>query len=216
MPRESKAKKAERAKRIVKLLFKTHPDANCELQYVDPFELISSTILSAQCTDKVVNTVTPGLFAKYPNAAKLAKAPQESVEKLIRRTGFYRNKAKNLIGMAKAVMENHGGQIPKTLEELVKLPGVGRKTANVVLGSAFDTPGLVVDTHVTRLANRMGLTKQHDAVKIEHELMELIDEKDWTMFSHAMIFHGRRICPARTPLCDTCPIYDDCWYPKSK
>jgi endonuclease-3 len=216
MPRESHKSRAERAQRIANTLFRTHPDAHCALNHGNAFELLCATILSAQCTDKVVNTVTPELFSHFPNAARLAQTRPSEVERIIRPTGFYKNKAKSLIGMAKAVVERHGGQIPKALADLVQLPGIGRKTANVVLGNAFDTPGIVVDTHVVRLSNRMGLTAVTDPVKIERDLMELIPERHWTQFSHAMIFHGRRICPARNPQCEACPVFPDCSFPKQR
>ncbi len=216
MPRESKRALRFRAQRSRKVLFETHADAHCELNYTDAFELLCATLLSAQCTDKVVNTVTPALFRRFPDASQLAKARPSELERIIRPTGFYKNKAKSLIGMARAVVERHEEQIPDTMEELIKLPGVGRKTANVILGNAFDTPGLVVDTHVARLSQRMGLTQQKDPVRIERELMELIPEEDWTQFSHAMIFHGRRICTARNPACEGCPIFPDCPFPKRR
>ena len=216
MPRESKRSRAERALRIVHTLFETHPDAHCALHYTGPFQLLCATILSAQCTDKVVNTVTPRLFARFPGPGELAAARPAEVERVIRPTGFYRNKTRSLIGLARALGEKHGGHVPKTMEDLVRLPGVGRKTANVVLGNAFDTPGLVVDTHVGRLANRMGLTRQKDPVHIERELMELVPREDWTQFSHAMIFHGRRICPARSPACEACPVLPDCPFPRGR
>lgn len=216
MPRESKQARNYRAQRILKTLFETHPDAHCALHYSNPYELLCATILSAQCTDKVVNTVTPTLFKRYPDAAHLAKARPAELERMIRPTGFFKNKTKSLIGMACAVSEKHAGRIPGTLAELVKLPGAGRKTANVVLGNAFDTPGMVVDTHVARLAQRMRLTQQKDPVKIEHELMELLPKEHWTQFSHAMIFHGRRICDARNPACEACPVFPDCPFPKQR
>ncbi len=216
MPRESKQARGLRAKRILKALFEAHPDAHCALHYTNPYELLCATLLSAQCTDKVVNTVTPALFKRFPDAVRLAQARPTELERLIRPTGFYKNKTKSLIGMGRAVRDEHGGQIPKTMEELVKLPGVGRKTANVILGNAFDTPGLVVDTHVARLSNRMGLTQQEDPVRIEHDLMQLIPQQHWTQFSHAMIFHGRRICSARNPACESCPVFPDCPFPKQR
>ncbi|MFQ5514218.1 MAG: endonuclease III [Myxococcota bacterium] len=216
MPRESRKARAERARRIAAKLFEAYPDARCALEHQDPFELLCATQLSAQCTDKVVNTVTPALFARYPDAASLAKARPADLERIIRPTGFYRSKAKSLIGMARRLVEHHGGRVPGTLAELVRLPGVGRKTANVVLGNAFDTPGLVVDTHVGRLAQRMRLTRETDPVKVERDLMELIPERDWTQLSHALIFHGRRICSARSALCERCPVYADCPFPRQR
>ena len=173
-------------------------------------------MLSAQCTDAVVNTVTTELFWRCPDPERLAAADLTELEKIIHPTGFYRHKAKTLRGMARSVVAKHGGRIPKTLEGLTALDGVGRKTANVVLGTAFGVPGIVVDTHVSRLALRMGLTRETDPVKIERDLMELVPESDWTQFSHAMIFHGRRICGARTPQCKICPVEPDCSYPKQR
>jgi endonuclease-3 len=216
MPREAQKARAKRAQRIVTTLFETHPDAHCELRHSSAFDLLCATLLSAQCTDKVVNTVTPELLRRFPDAARMAKARPSEVERIIRPTGFYRNKAKSLIGMARAVLEKHDGQIPKTMEELVRLPGVGRKTANVILGNAFGTPGIVVDTHVARLSNRMALSEQTDPVKIERDLEKLIPEADWTQFSHAMIFHGRRVCAARNPKCKACSVFPDCPFPKRR
>jgi endonuclease-3 len=210
MPRESQAARARRARAIVKGLFAAHPDARCALHHHDAFELLCATILSAQCTDKMVNSVTPDLFARYPDAATLAQARLPDVERLIRPTGFYKNKARALLGMARAIVERHGGRVPDELDALVALPGVGRKTANVILGNAFGVPGLVVDTHVGRIARRLGLTSQTDPVKVEHDLMELVPRRSWTRFSHAMIFHGRRVCGARRPDCDACTIASLC------
>lgn len=215
MPRETTHDRGLRAKRIVKALFAAHPDAHCELDHHDAFELLCATILSAQCTDKKVNEVTPALFHRYPNAKKLAAAEPADLESMIRPTGFYRSKAKSLLAMARAVTDHHGGAVPRTMEDLVELPGVGRKTANVILGNAFDTPGIVVDTHVGRIAQRLGLTREKDPVRIENDLTELIPRKHWTQFSHAMIFHGRRICGARAPKCDVCTLSVDCPFPKS-
>ena len=212
MGRESKAARSQRALEIVEALFAAHPDAHCALDYDDPFQLLCATILSAQCTDKMVNTVTPALFARFPSPEDLARADEAELHELIRSTGFYKNKSKSLVGMARAVMERHEGRIPDHLEDLVKLPGVGRKTANVILGNAFGVPGLVVDTHVGRIAARLGLTKESDAVKIERELMPLVPKESWTQFSHAMIFHGRRICDARKPKCDECTLRPMCPY----
>lgn len=216
MARESRAKTGERALRIVESLFAAHPDAHCALRHRSPYQLIVATILSAQCTDKMVNSVMPDLVKHYPNASRLAAAAPSELERIIRPTGFYRSKGRSLRGMAAALVERHGGQVPKTMEELTRLPGVGRKTANVILGEAFGVPGIVVDTHVSRLARRMGLTRHQDAVKIEHDLMGLVPEADWTRFSHAMIFHGRRICDARNPKCEMCPIHPDCPFPKQR
>lgn len=210
MARETKATRAERAERIVEALFSAHPDAHCALDHRNPFELLVATILSAQCTDKMVNTVTPELFARYGDAAAMAAANDADLQTMIRSTGFYRNKARSLLGMSGALVERHGGVVPRSLEELVRLPGVGRKTANVILGNAFDVPGLVVDTHVGRIARRLGLTRAEDAVRVEQDLMKLVPKRQWTMFSHAMIFHGRRICSSRKPACDGCPLRPEC------
>ncbi|EEI28236.1 endonuclease III [Corynebacterium glucuronolyticum] len=187
-----------------------HPDAHCELNYDTPFQLAVATILSAQCTDVRVNKVTPGLFAAYPDAAAMAGADIHHVEDLIRSTGFFRNKAKNIVAMANAVMEEYGGEMPRTLDELVALPGVGRKTANVILGNAFGVPGLTVDTHVLRLMRRLGITTSTNAVTVEKQVMPLLDPAEWTMFSHRLIFHGRRVCTARSPHCEECVLADIC------
>ncbi|MEO5567618.1 MAG: endonuclease III [Gemmatimonadaceae bacterium] len=203
--------KAERAPAIRKRLEKAYPDAHCALDFTNPFQLTAATILSAQCTDKRVNLVTPELFRRYPDPAALAGAKHEDVEEIIKSTGFFRAKTKSLIGMATAVESNHGGQIPQRMEDLVKLPGVGRKTANVVLGNAFDTnAGVVVDTHVSRVSQRLALTKQTDPVKIEQDLMKLFPQEGWTMLSHLFIEHGRQICDARKPKCEICPLSDLC------
>src|SRR5690606_4190445 len=198
------------ARRIDRILAETYPDAHCELDYSSPLELLVATILSAQCTDKRVNTVTPVLFAKYRTAADYAAADQAELEEIIRPTGFYRAKASNIIAMAQALCERHHGEVPDRLEDLVRLPGVGRKTANVVLGNAFGIPGITVDTHFQRLARRFGWTKETDPVKIEHEVGELFPKSSWTMLSHRLIWHGRRICHARRPACGACPIATLC------
>jgi endonuclease-3 len=216
MARESRAKLKSRAVRIVRALFDAHPDAHCALRHRNAYELLVATILSAQCTDKMVNSVMPTLLKHYPNAARLSAAEPGELESIIRSTGFYRSKARSLRAMAGAVVERHGGHVPKTMEELTGLPGVGRKTANVILGNAFGIPGIVVDTHVSRLARRMGLTAQEDPAKIERDLMELVPDKDWTQFSHAMIFHGRRVCDARNPKCEICPVRSDCPFPRKR
>jgi endonuclease III len=202
---------AERAPEIHARLSKEYPDAECALDHRNPYELLVATILSAQCTDKRVNMVTPALFAKYPNAEALSAANPEELQELIKSTGFFRNKTKNLLGMSTAVATQHGGEVPATMEQLVKLPGVGRKTANVVLGNAFGKDeGVVVDTHVTRLSNRLGFTRQTDPVKIEQELMALFPKSQWTMLAHLLISHGREICDARRPLCERCVVNDLC------
>jgi endonuclease-3 len=186
-------------------------DARCELDYRNAFELLCATILSAQCTDKRVNMVTPALFARYPDAAALADARQEDVEEIVRTTGFFRNKAKNLVAMARALVDRHGGAVPRTMDELVVLPGVGRKTANVILGNAYGlNEGVTVDTHVQRLAARLGLTGETDPVKIEQALMPLFARERWAMLSHLLIFHGRRTCDARRPRCGDCALADLC------
>ena len=188
-----------------------YPDAHCELDFKTPFELLVATILSAQCTDKRVNMVTPVLFSKYPTVEALARARQEDVEEIIKSTGFFRNKAKNIIAMAGAVANLPGGAVPSTLAELVKLPGVGRKTANVVLGNAFDVnEGVVVDTHVGRLSIRLGLTRETDPIKVEQILMTQFQKEQWTMLAHLLIFHGRRVCDARKPRCGICTLADIC------
>ena len=199
------------ATEIYDRLEKEHPDAHCELDFRTPLELLCATILSAQCTDKRVNMVTPTLFARYPTAAALSVANPEELEEIIRSTGFFRNKTKSLLGMSGAVVEKHAGEVPSTMDDLVKLPGVGRKTANVILGNAFGkNEGIVVDTHVTRLSERLGLTTEVDPVKIESALIKLFPRERWTMLSHLLIFHGRRICEARTPKCGACVLNDIC------
>lgn len=208
---KKKADLKKQARTIERLLRKEYPDAKCELDYRSAFELAAATILSAQCTDKRVNMVTPALFGRYPNATALAAARQEDVEEIIMSTGFFRNKAKSLIGMAKAVVMHHGGEIPKSMDELVVLPGIGRKTANVVLSNAFGiNEGVVVDTHVARLSKRLGLTKQTDPVKIEQELMPLFTQESWGLLSHLFIWHGRRVCDARKPRCADCVLRRIC------
>lgn len=211
MPRESRAKKAERAARVFDLLSKEHPDAHTALQHRNAYELTVATILSAQCTDERVNRVTPDLFRRFPDAASLAEASPPEVEEIIHPTGFFRNKAKSLLGMAGAVVERHGGEIPNSMEELTALLGVGRKTANVILGNAFGLDeGVVVDTHVSRLSNRLGYTRERDPVKIEQDLMALFPRERWTLVSHLLIFHGRRTCVARKPRCESCLVSGLC------
>ena len=192
-------------------LTKAYPDAHCALDHRNAFELLAATILSAQCTDVRVNIVTPSLFARYPTAHELADAGQEDIEEIIRSTGFFRSKAKSLIGMARALVERHGGEVPRTMDELTALPGVGRKTANVILGNAFDLKeGVVVDTHVARLSHRLGLVTGDDPVKIERKLMKLVPRERWTMLSHLLIEHGRQVCDARKPRCGECVLADTC------
>jgi len=201
----------ERAAEYYRRLIAAYPDAHCALDHANPYQLLVATILSAQCTDKRVNMVTPELFRHYPDATHLAGAEQESLESEIKSTGFFRAKSKSLLGMARALVSGYGGKVPSTMEELTKLPGVGRKTANVVLGNAFGkNVGIVVDTHVARLANRLGLTDETDPVKIESALMPLFPPDQWTMLSHLLIEHGRQICVARVPRCAQCVLNDIC------
>jgi endonuclease-3 len=209
--RESGAAKKQRVLEILARLHKEYPDAKCSLDFRNPYQLLVATILSAQCTDERVNLVTPALFKRFPKPGDLAGARPEELEEMIKSTGFFRNKTKSLLGMANGVVERHGGKIPDEMDALVDLPGVGRKTANVVLGNAFDkAEGVVVDTHVTRLSQRLGLTKQADAVKIELDLMDLVPREEWTIISHLFIYHGRAVCKAPTPLCEVCVLNDIC------
>jgi endonuclease-3 len=203
---ESRLALVRRARRINRELAEVYPDAHCELDFGNPFQLLVATILSAQTTDKRVNMVTPTLFARYPTAADLAAADREEVEKIIQSTGFFRAKTNSLLKLGQELCDRFGGEVPRTLEELVTLPGAGRKTANVVLGNAFDVPGITVDTHFQRLTKRFGWTTATDPVKIEYEVGELIPRKDWTILSHRLIWHGRRICHARRPACGACPL----------
>lgn len=206
----------ERARALCSALAKVYPDAHCELDFTNPLELLVATMLSAQCTDVQVNKVTPDVFARYRTARDYANARLESLEQDLRRIGLYRAKAKNIRAMGQRLVELHGGAVPRTMDELVELPGVGRKTANVVLGNAFGiNVGVVVDTHVARLSQRLGLTRQINPVKIEQVLMKLVPQQDWTLFSHWLIFHGRRVCKAVRPECPVCPIARLCpSYPK--
>ncbi len=211
MPRETAAAKARRVAALLEALRRTYPDAHCELNYSNPLELLVATILSAQCTDRRVNQVTADLFRRYRTAADYANAPPGELEQAIKSTGFYRNKARSLQGCCRALVERHGGEVPRSLEALTQLPGVGRKTANVVLGNAFGlNEGLVVDTHVARLAQRLDLTRQRDPLKIEQDLMPLVPRELWTLFSHWLIWHGRRRCFARKPDCAGCEIAHLC------
>jgi len=200
----------DKVKAILEMLDRHYPEAHCTLDFRNPLELLVATVLSAQCTDERVNQVTPELFRKYPDAQAFAAAPLPELEAAIRPTGFYHNKAKALKTICQGLVEQFGGKVPPSLEDLVKLPGVGRKTANVVLGNAFGIPGIVVDTHLGRVAQRLGLTRQKDPVKIEFELMELIPREKWTKFSHQMIWHGRQVCTARKPRCPECPLLPFC------
>ncbi len=214
-PAKRKKKKGAELKahalEILKRLKAEYPDAHCELEFGTPLQLLIATILSAQCTDKRVNMVTPQLFKTFPDAASMSAAKTEELEELIKSTGFFRNKTKSLLGMSAAVTERHGGSVPSTMDELVGLPGVGRKTANVVLGNAFGiNEGVVVDTHVGRLAVRLGLTDETDPVKVEQVLMSLFPREDWALLSHLLIFHGRRVCIARSPRCGECLLAEIC------
>jgi endonuclease-3 len=207
----TKAGRASHALEVLSRLRTAHPDAHCELDHENPLQLLMATILSAQCTDKRVNIVTPLLFRTYTNAGALADAQQPELEEIIRSTGFFRNKAKSLIALGKTLVERYDGEVPSSMEELVKLPGVGRKTANVILGNAFNrNDGVVVDTHVGRLSLRLGLSKEKDPVKVEQDLMPLFPRDDWAMLAHVLIFHGRRVCDARVPKCDICSLNEIC------
>jgi endonuclease-3 len=208
--KEKPAERQARAKRLARALRKAYPDVQTALDHETPFQLLIATILSAQCTDAMVNQVTPALFKRFGDARALAAAKQEEIEMLIHSTGFYRQKAKSIRNCARALAGQFGGDVPEAMEALVKLPGVGRKTANVIRGNAMGLPGVVVDTHVKRLAGRLGLTRQTDPTKIEFDLMALLPEKDWTHFSNALIWHGRRVCGARAPKCPGCALLGDC------
>jgi endonuclease-3 len=212
MAAETAAIKA-RVKKIIKALTGAYPDAHCTLNHKSPFELLVATVLAAQCTDKRVNMVTPALFEKYPGPKAFAEADIDELEDAIRSTGFFRNKAKSIKACAVTLVEQHGSKVPDTMEELTALAGVGRKTANVILGNAFDTPGMVVDTHVRRLSQRIGLTTNTDPDKIELDLMPTVPRKSWTLFSHMLVFHGRNVCIARAPRCPDCVISKWCDYP---
>ncbi|MBU1674719.1 endonuclease III [bacterium] len=207
------AARKKRARDVIRILRRAFPDARCSLDHADAFQLLIATMLSAQCTDARVNLVTPDLFAAYPTPADFAAATQEEIEEAIRSTGFFRQKARSIRGACTDIVETHGGELPRTMPELVKLAGVGRKTANCVLGVAFDDPdGVVVDTHVGRIAGKLGLTAHgpKEAVKIERDLNACVPRRDWVVFGHLLIEHGRRTCRARNPLCDECPLYRCC------
>ena len=208
--KETLAAKKKRMRAIFLRLRKAYPDIRCALYFWTPWELLVATVLSAQCTDKLVNRVTPALFKKYPNLRAFAAASPGTVEKMIRSTGFYRNKAKNILGAAKTVLEKFGGKVPARMEDLITIPGVGRKTANVILGNAFGIPGIPVDTHMIRINRLLKATRHSDPVKIEFDLMKLVSEKDWTLYSHLIIHHGRVRCFARRPDCWHCEIQDLC------
>ncbi|MEW5701644.1 MAG: endonuclease III [Candidatus Zixiibacteriota bacterium] len=210
MPRESHSDRSARARRIARALARRYP-ARCALTHDDPFQLLVATILSAQCTDERVNQVTPTLFARYRTVADFAHADPAAVEEIIRPTGFFRSKTRHIIAASRALVERHGGDVPRTLAELTALDGIGRKTANVVLGTAFGiAEGVVVDTHVMRLSRRLRLTAHRDPARIEADLMRLLPQSHWIEFSHRLIWHGRTLCPARRPRCDECPLAPDC------
>jgi endonuclease III len=208
--RKSLPEKKVRAKAIYRQLTKNYPNVRCELDYNSAFQLLVATVLSAQCTDKRVNQTTPALFKKYPNPKKMAKADLKDIQRLVKSTGFFRAKAKNIKGLSNKIMEEFDGDVPSNLEDLITLPGVGRKTANVVLGHAFGIPGITVDTHFGRLSRRFGWSKQNDPVKVEFEVGDLIAEKEWTNLSQRMIWHGRRVCHSRKPACGACPLAKLC------
>ena len=197
---------ADQPKAINRILAKTYPQAHCELDFQNPLQLLVATVLSAQCTDKRVNMVTPALFAKYKTVEDFAGADRAQLETMIASTGFFRSKANSIIGLSQKILQDFGGEVPPRLEDLITLPGVGRKTANVVLGNAFNIPGLTVDTHFGRLSRRFGWTNEEDPVKVEADVAKLIPQKDWTVLSHRLIWHGRRICHARKPACGACPL----------
>ena len=210
MTREPRKKMIERASRIGAALARLYPEARISLDFTSPWQCLVATILSAQCTDKRVNQVTPRLFAEVPDARAMDAAPAERIERLILDTGFFRQKTRSLKGAARAILERFGGEVPSRMEDLVALPGVGRKTANVLLGHVFGQPGLVVDTHVRRVAHRLGLTRETDPEKIEHDLQALLAPTDWTPFSMRLILHGRTVCNARKPRCEVCVLAGDC------
>ncbi len=208
--KESQVQLKERVQKVISLLKKKYPDAHCALNHENAFQLLIATILSAQCTDERVNIVTPLLFNKFPTPEKMANAKVEDIEELIRSTGFYKNKAKNIKACCEQIVTKHKGDVPQTMEQLHALPGVGRKTANVVLGNVFGVPSMVVDTHVTRLSNRLGFVKGKDAVKLEFALQKIVPEREWTMYSHYIIYHGRQVCKARNPACESCFLQKIC------
>src|SRR5262245_61553514 len=216
VPGESFEERKRRAARIGRRLAKTYPDAKCALHYETPFELLVATILSAQCTDAMVNRVTPVLFERWGTPEKLAAAEPAEVEAVVRPTGFYRQKAKSIQSSAQDIVTRFGGEVPRTLEELTTLRGVARKTANVVLGNCFGVPGLTVDTHMARVNQRLRLTRQTDPVKIERDLMELIPAREWTLYSHRVIQHGREVCEARRPHCEACALREECPFPRTR
>ena len=206
----------DRSKDVFKLLDAEYPDAECSLDHTNPLELMVATILSAQCTDVRVNKVTPALFKAFPTAKDYAETPIENLKKYVQTCGFYHNKAKNIQSAARRIIEEHGGEVPQTLDALVKLAGVGRKTANVVLGTCFGVPGVVVDTHCGRLTRRLGFTKNMDPVKVEHDLMKIWEHEHWSLFSHFMVFHGREVCQSRVPKCSQCSLKPLCPFPDTR
>lgn len=211
MARETQVARTARVLEIISRLRTTYPDAHCELDYKSPLQLLIATILSAQCSDRQVNLVTPGLFQRYPTARDFAQAPLPELEESIRRIGLYRNKARSIQAACRSIVEDHDGEVPQTMEALTQLGGVGRKTANVVLGNAFGIQvGIVVDTHVTRLSQRLGLTREREPEKIERALMKMVPSAEWTLFSHLLIWHGRRRCHARRPDCESCEVASLC------
>lgn len=209
-PKESKTAQKERVVKIIMALKREYPDAKCSLDHSNPFELSVATILSAQCTDKRVNKVTKDLFKKYPTPEAFASADIEELEEDIHSTGFYRNKAKSIKGFATEVVDSHDGEVPQTMKDLTKLPGVGRKTANVILGVAYEVPGLVVDTHVKRISRLLGLTHEKDPTKIEYDLQQLVPKEHWVDWAHLIIDHGRAVCKARSPKCGECVLFEYC------
>lgn len=211
----TQAANRKRALRVFRRLEQAYPEAACSLDHVDPLQLLVATILSAQCTDVQVNVVTKTLFKKFKTARAFAEAPVRHIEQLIRTCGFYRMKARNIAGACRKILDDYDGQVPDTLEELLKLDGVGRKTANVVLGTAFNTPGVVVDTHCGRLARRLGFTKNTEPKKVEFDLMKIWPRDDWSLFSHLTIYHGRAVCQSRAPLCTQCPVREQCPFPET-
>lgn len=214
-PGSRKVKVENRVTKILRRLAEAYPDAGCALKHKNPFQLLIATILSAQCTDVRVNRVTPGLFAKYPSVKALAEALPADLEDTIRSTGFFRSKTKSLLGVARKLRDNYRSRVPRTMEELTQLPGVARKTANVVLGTGYGIPsGVVVDTHVTRISQRLGLTREKDPKKIEQDLMALVPQESWILFAHQVIDHGRRTCMARKPRCGDCSMFDVCQFPE--
>ena len=204
--KEKLAQKKARLGEVLRILERTYPESECSLTFKTPYQLLIATILSAQCTDERVNKVTPALFARFPGPREMSEASVEEIEELIKTTGFYRNKARSISECSHSLIKLHGGQVPKDLDALTQLRGVGRKTANVVLGVAYGIPGLVVDTHIGRLSRRLGFTRETDPVKVEHEMMEIVPRERWTEFGHIMISHGRALCSARKALCDECPV----------